>query len=164
MSEFKYALASLADLRILIDSREDFLCEYWGVQEPEQENKLREELKFFFEREIPSQTYVSWIARKEDRFAGIGGMKISVKPGSFRIPDGKNAYIMNMYTFPEFRRRGIGSALLQRLLGTGKELGVSFFELHATKEGEALYHKNGFSVHDQPTFRKLILNSGIGNK
>jgi len=61
---------------------------------------------------------------------------------------------MNMYTVPRFRRKGICSMLLEKLTATAKEMGINAFELHATKDGEPVYEKNGFHLHEQPTYRK----------
>jgi GNAT superfamily N-acetyltransferase len=62
-----------------------------------------------------------------------------------------------MYTVPEFRRMGISSNILNRLVDTGKEMGITAFELHATEVGEHVYKKNGFLIHNEPTYRKFML-------
>jgi ribosomal protein S18 acetylase RimI-like enzyme len=75
-------------------------------------------------------------------------------PGNFINYEGLKGYIMNMYTLPEYRRKGICTELLKRLVETGMVMGVRSFELHATKEGEPLYIKEGFKLHSEPTYRK----------
>jgi GNAT superfamily N-acetyltransferase len=154
---FTLEKASLEHIPLLTDTRVDFLSEYWGKQEADIENKLREELNSFFENEIPAQTYIAWLAFDSGKIAGVGGMKITKKPGSFRVPDGNCAYIMNMYTLPQYRKKGIAKTILNKLIEAGEEMGITFFELHATKEGEAVYVKNGFNLHKEPTYRKFIL-------
>ena len=83
-------------------------------------------------------------------------MVIQQRPGSFRIPDGRSAFIMNMFTLPEYRKQGIASTLLNHLLEDGKQLGISFFELHATPDGQTVYIKQGFQLHKEPTYRKFV--------
>lgn len=51
---------------------------------------------------------------------------------------------MNMYTKPKWRRKGIGSALLEKLLKESKKRGINEITLHATPIGRSLYEKYGF--------------------
>ena len=51
---------------------------------------------------------------------------------------------MNMYTAPEYRRRGIAFHTLDLLVKAAKEQGVSQIALEATDMGRPLYEKYGF--------------------
>jgi ribosomal protein S18 acetylase RimI-like enzyme len=157
MSEIKFFQATTEHLEMLVESRLEFLTEFWGQQTEEAKKKLRTELKTFFKREIPLQTYVSWIATCNEKLVGVGGMKIYQMPGSFRVPNGMIGYIINMHTVKNYRRQGIANEIVNRLVETGKELGVNLFDLHASKEGEPVYVKAGFKKHDEPSYRKIIL-------
>lgn len=154
--QYTYILATQAHIPQLIEARVDFLSDYWGRPEEAAERRLREELAVFFENELAAGTYVSWLALYEGELVGLGGMKIFSRPGSFRVPDGRCAYIMNMYTVPAHRKRGIATELLRRLQQSGAEAGIRFFELHATHEGEPVYVKDGFKLHGEPTYRKFV--------
>ena len=156
MQNITFHKATSADIQTLINSRVEFLSEYWGSQNENSELKLREELKTYFENSLQNKSYHCWIAKVENEFAGIGGMVIQQRPGSFRAPDGRSAYIMNMYTVPKFRKMGIATMLLEKLIESGKQAGIYFYELHATKEGESVYVKGGFELHKEPTYRKFI--------
>lgn len=156
MSQFIFRKAGPDDIQILVEARVEFLSEYWGAQEQTIADKLRAELQLFFETEIQANTYVCWIAMHENVLVAIGGMKIIQKPGSFRVPDGRCGYIMNMYTAPEFRRRGLAKTILEKLMEEGNAMGIHFFELHATADGEPLYIQNGFELHKEPTYRKFV--------
>lgn len=57
---------------------------------------------------------------------------------------GKKAYIMNMYTTPEYRRQGITFCTLDLLVKDAREQGVSQIVLEATDMGQPLYEKYGF--------------------
>jgi GNAT superfamily N-acetyltransferase len=150
----EYSLATIEDVRILADLRIEFIVETFGAQQAEKVNVLREELEKYFSHTLPRQQYVCWLATDSGRIIGIGGMAIREQPGNFRNPSGKSGYIMNMYTVSGFRRKGICSTLLKKLMETAKEMGIGAFELHATKDGEPVYEKNGFHLHEQPTYRK----------
>lgn len=148
-------LATPKDYELLVQSRIDFMKDYWGEQEVEVENRLRAELHQFFEVEIPAKTYVSFLAMEGEKLIGVGGMKISKKPGSFRLPSGLSGYIMNMYTIPEYRNQGIATEILKMLEQYANENGIQLLELHATQAGQPVYEKFGFKVHGEPTMRKF---------
>ena len=57
---------------------------------------------------------------------------------------GKKAYIMNMYTAPEYRRQGIAFHTLDLLVNDAKEQGVLQIALEATDMGRPLYERYGF--------------------
>lgn len=51
---------------------------------------------------------------------------------------------MNMYTAPEYRRRGIASRTLDLLVKEAKAQGVDCITLEATQMGRPVYEKYGF--------------------
>ena len=63
---------------------------------------------------------------------------------TYHNPTGKKAYIMNMYTAPEYRRKGIAIHTLDLLVKDAREQGVSQITLEATEMGRSLYEKYGF--------------------
>ncbi|HEY7351669.1 MAG TPA: GNAT family N-acetyltransferase [Terriglobales bacterium] len=52
--------------------------------------------------------------------------------------------ILNVYTAPEFRRRGIARRLLDAVLDWCNVNKVDFVILHASDEGRSLYQSLGF--------------------
>jgi ribosomal protein S18 acetylase RimI-like enzyme len=156
MTNIEYTLATTADLEALIDLRIALLTEISGPQEDVLLSRLKKELRVYYTEAINNNTYIGWMAKASDKTVALGGMVIRQQPGNFKNPSGRVAYVLNMYTHPDHRRQGIGDKLLKHLLGTAHEMGITTFELHASKDGEHLYQKNGFEIHGVPTYRKLI--------
>lgn len=156
MANIEYVLATEKDICILVEQRMDFCAELNGRLAESLESAMRESARTFFEAEL-NRSYFSWYAKVDDKVAGVGGMSLRTVPGNHRNPTGRWGYIMCMYTPPQHRRLGISSNILNRLVDTGKQLGVTAFELHATVAGEPVYKKNGFLIHNEPTYRKFIL-------
>jgi GNAT superfamily N-acetyltransferase len=156
MNNINYIPATDKHIDVLVKSRIEFMTDFWGKQTDEAVQKLRVALTAFFEREIPSENYISWLAYHNEILVAVGGMMIQQRPGSFRFPEGKSGYIMNMYTIPAYRRQGIAAIILEKLIESGKNAGVSFFDLHASKLGEPVYIKAGFQILDQPSYRKIL--------
>lgn len=91
---------------------------------------------------LPDMAYQQMKATKQ-MFGKTGGRQgyhfvISLNP------TGKKAYIMNMYTVPEYRRQGIAIHTLDLLVNDAREQGVSQIALEATDMGRPLYEKYGF--------------------
>lgn len=52
--------------------------------------------------------------------------------------------MLNVLTYPEYRRMGIATKVIERIIEEAKALGVSNIELSATLGGRPLYEKLGF--------------------
>jgi GNAT superfamily N-acetyltransferase len=102
------------------------------------------------ERALRDGTYVGWLAvdQRGDVIAGVG---IHIKPQLPRpTPDGKGVaagavpLIVNVYTEPAWRKRGVARALMGDLLDWARARGVDRVVLHASKDGRRLYESLGF--------------------
>jgi predicted acetyltransferase len=152
--EIIYSGATPDDLQTIIDLRLIFASEFSGQQTMEAVQEFRNRNREYVQRSIQNNSFIAYLARYGNEIAGIGGMVLREQPGSFKNPSGKVGYIFNMYTFPQFRRRGICSEILRLLLDQAGRMGIVAFELHASEQGEFVYKQNGFEKHSEPTYRK----------
>jgi GNAT superfamily N-acetyltransferase len=67
---------------------------------------------------------------------------------TYHNPTGYKAYIMNMYTVPEYRRKGVAYKTLDLLVSDAKDRGINAISLEATDMGRPLYEKYGFVKMD----------------
>jgi GNAT superfamily N-acetyltransferase len=155
MHMFTYHKAGPEDIQTLVHYRILFALELTGEQPHEAIESLRNQMTIYFAKATADESCISFMAMCNGEVAGIGSVQFREQPGNFKNPSGKWGYIMNMYTVPEFRRRGISTKILELLLKEGRNKGVTAFELHATRAGEPVYQKNGFEVHKEPTYRKF---------
>ena len=158
---FTYHKATVENIQVVVDCRIEFLTGLLGNQSQESRDELEKELKLFLRRAIADNTYLCFFAMSGNAVAGIGGMAIREQPGNFKNPSGRVGYVMSMYTRPEFRKKGICTSILKMLLAEAGKIGITAFELHATKEGALVYEKNGFQIHSEPTYRKYRSKSSI---
>lgn len=148
--------ATLKDIQTLTDLRLEFLIGLTGSHPQEVRDELERELEKYLRRALAGNSYICFFAKSGNTVAGTGGMVIREQPGNFKNPSGRVGYMMSMYTRPEFRKRGICTAILEMLISEARKMGITAFELHATKEGALIYEKNGFQIHSEPTFRKYL--------
>jgi ribosomal protein S18 acetylase RimI-like enzyme len=89
---------------------------------------------------------------------GVGGAELITLGGAFAPK--KTLHITAIYVVPQFRRGGIGSALLTRLLDWGRAAGSEQCGLNVLTNNPAksLYEKHGFSVVEV----KMVRSFGTG--
>lgn len=128
-------LMVLRDL-LLIDSNED---NYFEKREAiEQINRE------YFRKGFESGEFIVWIAEEDDKIVATSGITLVKIPATFMCQNGHFGYITNIYTLPEYRRRGLGKELVLRLIASAKELGYYKIMLGSTKAGRPLYEHLGF--------------------
>jgi GNAT superfamily N-acetyltransferase len=90
-------------------------------------------------------SYHHWLALDaSDRVAAGGGVLLCPWPANPKDPCTERAVILNVYTEPEFRKRGIARQVMAAILDWVEARGFHSVNLHASKEGRALYEKIGF--------------------
>ena len=144
ISEVTYRKASESDISELVELRiKQLIAEGY----PEVID-IREDLKEYFASSLGNGSLICWIGVYKDKIIATAGMCFYQLPSSFSNPTGKNAHITNVYTNDEFRRNGIASLLVDKLLVEAKALNFPFVKLHASSHGKGIYEKAGFVKAD----------------
>jgi len=95
-------------------------------------------------------SYRHWLALDSSgRVAGGGGVLLCPWPANPKDPCTERAVILNVYTEPEFRKRGIARHIMGAILANLKAQGFRAVNLHASKEGRLLYEKLGFETTNE---------------
>lgn len=139
-----YRRAEPSDLDLLVTSRISFLMDSMGTTDDAHLNLLKETLTTYFEKHLEERRFISWLAFDEDLLVATSGLCFYTLPPSLKNPTGKVAYVMNMYTKPEYRNKGIAKALFEKVVKEARELGYKKICLHATEMGRPVYEKFGF--------------------
>jgi GNAT superfamily N-acetyltransferase len=140
----EYRKADASDAAELAKIRGIFLAEANDVASESARIAMEDANRRYFEAALADGGFAAWLALDGGEIVATSGLSFSVVPPSFKWPDGKVAYIMNMYTIPEYRRRGVGTELLRRIVGEAKAMGYKKITLTATQAGRPLYEKFGF--------------------
>jgi GNAT superfamily N-acetyltransferase len=94
---------------------------------------------------LPNGSYRAWMAQTDGgRIVSGGGIAIVPWPGSPDFPTARRGWILNIYTEPEFRRRGIARQIIETIVGWCRAEGFAYVSLHASKDGRALYETLDF--------------------
>ncbi len=136
--------ASLEDLELLTEVRIEVLLAANGLPEGTDMDEVREQTRRYYQRALPEGAHIAYLALDGDRVAGTGGVSFFQVMPTYHNPSGEKAYIMNMYTRPAYRRKGIAYRTLDLLVREAKNRGVTAISLEATAMGRPLYEKYGF--------------------
>ncbi len=139
--------AGLADLDMLIQFRVAFFHEIRNFHDDQA--SFKNALQQYFTTTLPSEEFIAYVAEINGKIVASSGLVFLQKPPSPSNLTGKEAYIMNMYTIPEWRNKGIGTKLLKEIIRQVQKKGISAIRLHAEPDAIRLYEKNGF-VFSEP--------------
>src|SRR5258706_12486200 len=90
--------------------------------------------------------YLGWLVMYNDRSVAAGGGMILRKllPRPHVLQGGTESLIINIYTEPEHRHRGLARRLMQTMLAWCEQHRIANVVLHASDEGWPLYQNLGF--------------------
>lgn len=109
---------------------------------------LKPHLYDYYNRHIDDGTFVSWLAVSGDKIIGTSGMSFVEKPPYFNNPSGKIGLISSMYVLQKYRRKGIASVLLEKVMTEAKNYGCGTVQITASDMGVLLYTNYGFKKNE----------------
>ena len=109
---------------------------------------------------LVSGEYVGWLASGPGAagkiVAGAGVQLRTVLPhpaNEHAFAEGHQAVIINVFTEPEWRRKGIAELLLKRIIEWSHEQKLDRLVLHASQQGRSLYERLGFVSTNEMRFK-----------
>ena len=141
---FLYKNATLNDLEILVQTRIEVLRAANKLPTDTDMTEVEKQSFAYYKKALADQSHIAYLVYDDDKVIGTGGVGFFKVMPTYHNPTGKKAYIMNMYTKPEYRRQGIAYQTLDMLVQDSKALGISAISLEATDMGRPLYEKYGF--------------------
>ncbi len=144
MMSFTYKRATLEDLAVLTETRITVLRAANQLDEKTDMSDVEKQSFYYYKKALSDDTHIAYLVYDGQRFIGAGGISFYQIMPTYHNPSGKKAYIMNMYTAPEYRRKGIAYKTLDMLVNDARERGITSVSLEATDMGRPLYLKYGF--------------------
>ena len=136
--------ATLDDLELLTETRIEVLRAANQLSDDVDMSEVKEQSHEYYRNALKNDTHTAYLIFDEDKFIGAGGISYFQVMPTYHNPSGRKAYIMNMYTKPEYRRKGIAYKTLDLLVSDAKSKGITAISLEATDMGRPLYEKYGF--------------------
>ena len=139
IQKFEYKRATMEDIDELVRTRIIVLRAANKLSDDEDMSVVEEESKAYYRRALETGEHIAYLVYDNGAFVGAGGVSFYQVMPTYHNPTGKKAYIMNMYTAPEYRRQGIGSTLLR----LARENAPTMLYFGAQPGLEHFYEKNG---------------------
>ncbi len=98
--------------------------------------------------------YFGWFALAPDgKIAGGVGILLQSSPPRPWEVQHQRAYLLNLYVYPEYRRRGVAKLLVETSVGWCRDAGYATVSLHASEVGRGLYASLGFHPTNEMRLR-----------
>lgn len=135
--------ATIEDIGVLTDLRIAYLNEDLGVISNENLELMQASLPSYYEKHL-NKDLMAYVARDEMDIVSCAFLLIVEKPMSPSFITGKTGTVLNVYTKPDYRKKGYAKKLITTMLEDAKAEGLSIIELKATDDGYSLYKSVGF--------------------
>jgi ribosomal protein S18 acetylase RimI-like enzyme len=150
-SAFRIRVATVADISWLARHRAAMFRDM-GRLAASSEATLVRATEDYLREALPKEEYLGWVAESTASHASpVGGAGVQLRsllPRPRSVGDGlefgPEAIVLNVYVEPEWRRRGVGEALMRSVLDALVERGIGRVVLHASPDGRRLYERLGF--------------------
>ncbi len=108
---------------------------------------------------LDSGDYVGWLATPADQpEMVVGGAGVQLQPilprplNASTVGEGRQGTVVNVFTEPQWRRRGIAGSLIKEIITWSKDEDLDRLLLHASDEGRSVYERLGFIAGNEMRF------------
>src|ERR1051325_8197456 len=118
------------------------------------------------ERALESGEYIGWLAVPKSEpdkvVAGAGVQLRQVPPHPCRpsrdgaFAKGRHAIVLNVFTEPEWRNRGVAELLMEEIIRWAREEKLDRLVLHASAQARSLYERMGFVATNEMRFGEAL--------
>ena len=150
---FTIRLAALADIPTLVYHRHAMFLDSRAF-DPADMAAHDAAFAQWAEEHMARDEFLTWLMTdgNGDVVAGVGIWLVNALP----IPGLRSscrAYVLNVYTEPAFRRRGLARRLMETSLAWCEQHGIEEVVLHASDAGRPLYEALGFAPTNEMCLR-----------
>ena len=139
-----YRCAEIKDIEIITDLRIEVLRAANLFDDSVYMEDVRKNTLEHYKKAFEDNSNITYLALDNNKIIACGSVSFySVMP-TYCNKSGKCAYLMNIYTKPEYRKQGIATAILDYLVKKSVEYGAEKISLEATAMGRPIYEKYGF--------------------
>jgi len=150
---FVYRKLCPDDRELFVQLRLDFINEFHKNVDETEKEKLKTSLQSYFDRHIRNDEFIGIVCEYDKKTISASYLVIDEWPPNRTIINGKIGTLLNVYTYPEYRKNGIAANVIKMIIEEAKKQNVSIIDLHATEDGKNVYKKLGFSENKDKSMR-----------
>ena len=144
----EYAIATKDDIDELIRLRIAYMKDDFGGISEKEKRGMEKQLPDYFARKLGTEL-IAFAAKDEGRIVSVAYLHIIEMPANSILLNGLYGDVLSVYTEPEYRGKGLCTALMRDLVEYGKKAGLGRIDLKATDAGYPIYEKVGFKETEQ---------------
>lgn len=121
----KYKKATIEDLDILTKTRIEVLRAANKLSDDINMDEVKMMTYKYYKKALCDGTHIAYLIFDGNKFVGSGGVSFFQVMPTYHNPSGYKAYIMNIYTNINYRRKGIAYKTLDMLIKDIKNKGIT---------------------------------------
>lgn len=142
--EIEIRKAELDNLDLLMEWRMTVLREVFSIPPHEPMENLEYANRIYYQTALKTGEHIACFAYADNKIVGCGGVCFYWEMPSPDNPNGGCAYLMNIYTVPEYRKCGAGKSIVTWLRQRSNERGIGKIYLETSEKAREFYKKIGF--------------------
>jgi ribosomal protein S18 acetylase RimI-like enzyme len=149
---------TVEDLPLIVDQR-CAMFEDMGIRDRRALDAMNAAFAKWVQDKIERGEYLGWFVTNDQGSVLAGaGLWLQESLPSPRDTSTRRAYVMNVYTAPDYRRQGHARRLMEAVLDCVRVQGIRSVVLHASDAGRALYESLGLRSTNE--MRNVLPPSG----
>jgi len=140
--------ASLADIPEILRQRCG-MYEDMGTKDRDALTAMAKLSADYLSKAMTDGSFRAWLACDGDRVAAGGAVIITPWLAHPYDLECRRVTILNVYTNPEYRRRGVARKIMQTIIDWCEAEGFARVTLHASEDGRHLYESLGFEASNE---------------
>ncbi|WP_294704863.1 GNAT family N-acetyltransferase [uncultured Fusobacterium sp.] len=134
---------NIEDVESFLHLRLNLFYELQEIERNDDVEKLKNSTMEYYLKNI-DKTLITYGVIEKDKIVSIGSLCLFERIPYIENLSGKEGYILNIYTLPEYRKKGYGKEITKKLIEYSKDIGIKRLWLNTSNEGKKLYSKLGF--------------------
>lgn len=147
-------LAVVSDAELIAEQRRKMFVDSGQADAPTMTRMVKNFVDWARPR-LEDGRYLGWLMEDDGRVVAGAGMWLMDFPPHYMDAEPVRAYLLNFYTEPEYRGRGIAGKMLKTATSEAARRGIKVVSLHASKFGRPIYERNGFEGTNEMMLREL---------
>jgi GNAT superfamily N-acetyltransferase len=147
MSDYRIRVATLDDVDVLVHHR---IAMFQDMGVPLDATAMAGAFRAWLLDMMPNGRYRAWVVQSGSQVISGGGITILPWPPGPRYLGGRLAFVYNVYTEPEHRRRGLGKMVMEAIHGWCRQEQIASLALNASQFGRPMYEALGYAVAPSP--------------
>lgn len=131
------------DIDLFLEMRIKLFKELGEINEDSDIQPLIKAMRSYYLEHI-GKDLICWFAIVDGKTVATSSLNLALRIPYHNNLQGAEGYILNVYTLPEFRGKGIARQLILEIMNYARKTGVKRLWLDSSKMGRSVYRSCGF--------------------